>query len=126
MLFQKEGKLKNTYLLFFPLALFGLLISAYLCYVASCYEEIRIQVELDKSSQILASALHRELAVNFQTVEALRSLYESSPEVSREDFARYALPYTQHDSLQALEWIPLVKWKTDRSIIRVHIRHQKH
>jgi len=54
-------------------------------------------------------ALEREIFFCIEALHAMHSLFESSDEVTREEFATFARPaLARHPSLQALEWIPRV------------------
>lgn len=55
------------------------------------------------------SALRRELTLHFEVLHMLRSLYDASEFVSRDEFARAARDaLARNPTIQALEWVPRV------------------
>lgn len=55
------------------------------------------------------SSIEREITLNFETVHALKGLYDSSEHVTDAEFKRFASGLlARHNNIQALEWIPKV------------------
>ncbi len=68
---------------------------------------IRDTFERDVGDKI--SALRRELTLHFEVLHMLRSLYEASEFVSRDEFTRAARDaLARNPTIQALEWVPRV------------------
>lgn len=93
----------------FLTGLSGLLLSFFLGWVLFTEENHAIQKDFRNDVNDKVSALQLELALNIEAVHALKGLYESSTEVTFNEFnklTRYQLD--RHQSIRALEWVPRV------------------
>jgi len=69
------------------------------------HQDIKTKFALDTQNRF--NAIKREIAINMEVLQSLRSFYLSSEEVTREEFSKFTIPQIiDHPSIQALEWIP--------------------
>lgn len=72
-------------------------------------EEHNIRKDFALAAENRFWALEREIAFHLHALTALRALYLSSQMITRSEFREFTRPLlSQHPSIQALEWIPLV------------------
>ena len=72
--------------------------------------ELKLSINLDKYEAM--SSLRRSIQTNLAYCNSLAGLFEASSQIDRRGFQRFAKRLMSYDtkiSLQALEWIPLVK-----------------
>ena len=83
--------------------------------VIRAWEWQSIQHEFERIMDNHTVAIRRELDLHLEVLLELKSLYEASESVSREEFHIFAQPaLLRYPSIQALEWVPRVKM-TERS-----------
>ena len=91
------------------IALAGLATTSLITWQVSQSEQERLYSLFFEQSWQHISAVKKELYIDFQALDALRALFESSGSVSRAQFSRFtAAILRSHNDIQALEWIPRV------------------
>jgi len=78
-------------------------------YAISGWEKERLSSDFESHSNQLANALQTEFSGHLDVLYSIISLYQSSSEVTREEFSTFVMPYLlRHPGIQALMWIPRV------------------
>ncbi len=73
------------------------------------WERQKNQIEFEGLAKSQALAIQREIERNFEVILSIRSFYDSSQEVSREEFKKFVQSsLLRIESIQALEWVPKV------------------
>jgi signal transduction histidine kinase len=71
------------------------------------FKNLKTQFTLDTQNRI--NAILRETDINLEVIQSLYSFFESSEEVTREEFHNFTKhQISEHPSIQTLEWIPRV------------------
>jgi K+-sensing histidine kinase KdpD/CHASE1-domain containing sensor protein len=87
----------------------GSLISIGLFLVLRQNENQRLEHLFDSQTDLLTSAIARELDEQRETLELISAFFGASENVTREGFAEITRSHLEHDnSTQALEWVPRV------------------
>jgi len=90
----------------------GIAISLFAFKLSRDLEERRFRTEFKRLSDGRFAALKQELSLNLENIIALKSFFDSSNFVSREEFQTFTSQMlANHPSIQALEWIPRVSYK---------------
>jgi len=90
-------------------ASFGVALALAVAWGIHASDSRRAADEFDRRVLRESAALERGLGASFENVSAVAALFESSPDVTREQFALFASDATaRHETLAALEWIPRV------------------
>ncbi|ABV38388.1 putative sensory transduction system, regulatory protein [Shewanella sediminis HAW-EB3] len=98
----------TRYIILFSVSI-GILLSGLIGY--SFYQKETQAIEADFRSDVddKASALERELLLKSEVLYALKGLFDSSENVTAQEFNRLASGFLiRHQDIQALEWIPKV------------------
>ena len=91
------------------LMLAGVLVGIYVGNLAARSEQGRIELEFDSYLESRISYLDEEYATLVEVLASLKSLFECSQTVTRDEFGRFADgALARHQAVQALEWIPRV------------------
>ncbi|NEP42859.1 MAG: diguanylate cyclase, partial [Okeania sp. SIO2H7] len=73
------------------------------------WERQKISIEFEALAKSKALAIEREVDRSLEVLLSMRGFYESSEEVSREEFKQFVKsPLSRLESIEALEWIPRV------------------
>ncbi|MFH1842979.1 MAG: SpoIIE family protein phosphatase [bacterium] len=89
--------------------LLGPALGLFMYWTAAREEEARVASGFDEYLTEQVFAFEREIFFGIEALHSLHSLFESSDEVTRKEFAAFARPaLARHPSIQALEWIPRV------------------
>ncbi|UCE70858.1 MAG: CHASE domain-containing protein, partial [Nitrospiraceae bacterium] len=71
------------------------------------FNNLKTKFTLDTQNRI--NAILRETDINLEVIQSLYSFFESSEEVTREEFHNYTKhQISEHPGIQTLEWIPRV------------------
>lgn len=83
----------------------ALLLSLY----SNALEERRIRLEFERQSAEMANSIRRRMSEALEILYSLRSFYESSVEVDRDEFDRFVWrSSSRHPEIQAIVWAPRV------------------
>ncbi|ACA85094.1 diguanylate cyclase domain-containing protein [Shewanella woodyi] len=99
----------SKYILLIAACFVGIGFSAYMGF--SLYEKESKVIEQDfrKDVDDKAAALEREILLNIEVLYAIKGLFDSSSEVTSQEFSRIARSFlVRHHDIQALEWVPKV------------------
>ena len=89
--------------------LLGIGLSSMAFGLAWAWERERAKEDFKDASENRYTALQREIESDLQVVTSIQALYNASDRVERSEFHDFTDPFlSQHDSIQALEWIPRV------------------
>ncbi len=92
----------------YPMALFLALVVVIFYYTKQA-EEQRLQTIFEQQVSLLESELKHELNAHVAVTKVLKSFFDNSESVTKEDFQQFGNTLLkQHISVQAFEWIPLV------------------
>lgn len=87
----------------------GLVMSLALFFVAKRYDTAEQRASFEDESKQIASHVQREVLPASEIVASIASFFESSEQVSAEEFEAFTRPaMKRHSSLAALEWAPRV------------------
>lgn len=101
-------KVYSNFVLFITLLL-GLTFSALLARSFYTLETKSIRTTFEKSVDDQSATIERELTLNFETLYAIKGLFDSSEHVTPEMFNQLAAEIIiRHKNIQALEWVPKV------------------
>jgi diguanylate cyclase (GGDEF)-like protein len=99
----------SNFVLLFSLLL-GLVFSSILGWSFYDLETRTIASRFAQDVDEQASSIEREIALNFEAVYALKGLYDSSENVTAEEFKQFSSQLlARHSNIQALEWSPKIK-----------------
>ncbi|WP_375748997.1 diguanylate cyclase domain-containing protein [Vibrio sp. HN007] len=89
---------------------FGIILSAFSSWSIHKSEQSSIMNELIHDVDVRAAALHKEVVVNFEALQALAILFSNNTVPSKDQFSAEARKIlARHSNIQALEWIPRVQ-----------------
>jgi diguanylate cyclase (GGDEF)-like protein len=78
-------------------------------YYTKQQEELRLKVIFNRQTSLLENELKHELNSHTAVTQELKSFFDSSQVVTREEFHQFSKTIlAQHESIQALEWIPRI------------------
>lgn len=87
----------------------GIAVAATTFFFLTVLEEQRHKVAFDRAASDRISAVRRDIDSNFDVVQSIVALYNSSEFVDREEFRSFVSPaMDRHPGIQALEWVPRV------------------
>jgi PAS domain S-box-containing protein len=93
-----------------PILLLALVLGGATHRLAAGYERERAHARFDEYLAERAFFLEKELLAHTEVLESLRSFFENSVEVTREEFASFAEPALErYPAVRALEWIPRIR-----------------
>lgn len=73
------------------------------------FDQRRLQLEYDNFGRDIEALLKSKIAANLESLQSIASLYGSSREVDREEFALFTEPVlAKHPGVKALAWAPRV------------------
>lgn len=103
--------------------LLGIALSAFIGWFFYEIETKTITNEFHNDVDAQVASIEREITLNFEALYAIKALFDSSQEVTANEFQRSAADIlVRHQNIQALEWIPRVV-NDQRS--DYEIRHQQ-
>lgn len=83
-----------------------------LFYVLNNEENELFTNDFNATSKELTTAIEKEISLNLEALKSINSLYKVTDSVSREQFKNFNTSVLNRiSSIQALEWIPLVKFE---------------
>lgn len=95
-------------------------------YIVRHIEFLNIKAVFIGEAQDRTNAVKREMEVSLAAVQSLKSFYQSSIEVTRDEFHEYSSQQlSKHPSIRALEWIPRVS-APERNAYELSARTQAH
>lgn len=72
-------------------------------------EQARVQAEFERQANTYVAAIQKSIERNLEVLASIGGLYTASQDVSRQDFREFVKgPLSDHNDIQALEWIPRV------------------
>jgi len=96
-------------LVLLPVLFAALVIGGAAYRLAAHYESQRALLRFDEYLAERAFSLEKALSAQAEVLESLRSFFENSVEVTREEFASFTQSARfRHPAVRALEWVPLV------------------
>ena len=101
----------------------GLVLSLGIFTTLDSSDEKRIKDKFHEEIYKLNEKLISNFAINEEILLSIRSFYNSSNFISRDEFNTFTTPLiTRHKYIQALEWIPMVKRKDRKSFEAIAIQ----
>lgn len=105
-----KGPARLSRLPVFATVVLGLGISLGLFFVMRNWDESRFQVTFEREAGLALSVVKQEIENSFDVLRALRAFYQSSEEITRDEFRSFIGDYLKHEGgIQAIEWVPLVR-----------------
>ena len=93
-------------------AIFGLAITWFLYRAAADWERQRVNIAFRAAASDRVLVLQREFAYTLGVVQDIGSFIDASPSTGRREFRKFVGPALKRfDSIEALEWIPLITWE---------------
>lgn len=87
----------------------GLTITAFLYFIVHELEDRKIKAIFDEHAINLSSVIQREVYDSVLVLDAVRSFFDASTSVERDEFNRFTQPFFNRlRGIQALSWIPRV------------------
>ena len=106
---RQASKFKRLFIPLFIVITVGIVLAVSAFYTVKHVENQDIAAKFGLDAQNRINAIKREIAINVEAIQSLRSFYLSSEEVTREEFIEFTRPQIlDHPSIQALEWIPRI------------------
>ena len=95
--------------------LFELIGTVSLYYILKEKEDVTLTNDFIANSKELTASIEKEVSLNLESLNAINAFYCVNESISREQFKSFnATVFDRINSIQALEWIPAVKFE-DRS-----------
>ena len=103
--------------------LLGIAFSAFIGWFFYTIETKAIISQFENDVDAQTASIEREITLNFEALYALKGLFDSSQEVTADEFSRSAADIlARHQNIQALEWIPRVE-NHQRSDYQIQHQH---
>ena len=95
--------------------LFELIGTVSLYYIFKEKDDVTLANDFIANSKELTASIEKEVSLNLESLNSINAFYSVNESISREQFKSFnATVFNRINSIQALEWIPAVKFK-DRS-----------
>ncbi len=111
---HKKAYCASSASLVFPVAMvvgLGFMMCSLLFFSVRERERSLIQIEFESRARTQTAFLQKGIERHLEVVESIGGLYDSSSEVTRQEFELFVKrPLSIHTDIQALEWIPRVKY----------------
>jgi signal transduction histidine kinase/CHASE1-domain containing sensor protein/ActR/RegA family two-component response regulator len=106
---ERFSKVNRQYIPAIMVLIVGVFSAIASYYIVRHIEFLNLKAQFNIDAQNRINAIEREIEINLESLESLKSFYQSSEEVTREEFHEYSSrELLEHPSIKVLQWIPRV------------------
>ena len=105
----RAARQQRQYIVTILVLFVGVAISATVFLMLRRQDRHHVREDFERSSRNVLFALKRTMATDSLEMRSLRSFYDSSTEVDRQEFSTFAAPFIEaHSSVRVFQWVPRV------------------